>query len=110
VTLAPATPVNATCPECRGPLSFTNEPVEFRCLVGHTYSAITLLQAHYEAQERALWAAVVVLEETVPLVDTLGPELSADHAERLKKQVETKLEQAEKIRKLLEDLKPFDSE
>jgi len=39
--------INATCPDCRGPLSeFSyDELYEFRCLVGHSYSPRAVLAA-----------------------------------------------------------------
>ena len=62
--------IEATCPECRGPLTRAriDHFDEFECLVGHKYSAEMLLNAHSETQERALWAAVVALEEARQLV------------------------------------------
>ena len=71
--MEPTIPINATCPECRGPLSVIPGTSEFRCLVGHMYSARTLLQAHYETQERTLWSAVVVLEEATQLINAVAP-------------------------------------
>jgi len=66
--------IEATCPECRGPVSEVryNGLLEFRCLVGHAYSPKSLLEAHSETEERALWAAVVALEETERLVDAVA--------------------------------------
>jgi LSD1 subclass zinc finger protein len=100
-------PINATCPECRGPLSQEPGSMEIRCLVGHTYSPLTLLQAHYETQERVLWSAVVALEEATPLVDAVAPFCSPEAAARLKQQAATKLRQAKDLRAILERLEPF---
>ena len=61
-----------SCPACGGPLSrIDTEGVirEFECLVSHRYTALTLLKDHSEAQERALWAAVV-LPRRSPGVDS----------------------------------------
>ena len=58
--------IEASCPDCRGPLSMvqTNgSPIEYRCLVGHRYSRMSVLECHSEAQETALWAAVVALKK-----------------------------------------------
>lgn len=76
--------IEGTCPECRGPLTKVahDHIYEYECLVGHKYSARTLLRAQPETQERTLWAAVVALEEA------------------------SRLTEAE-IRKLLERLEPF---
>jgi hypothetical protein len=67
-----------------------------------------LLKAHSEAQERALWAAVVALEEATELVAAASPDLSPEIARRVAAQAEVKREQAGTIRKILEKLEPFD--
>ena len=99
--------INATCPECRGPLEKTEDPVEFRCLVGHRYSPEALLHAHYEAQERALWAAVVALEEARNIVNRVSSYIRPQLVESVKQEAEHKLQQAKAIRKTLEELRPF---
>lgn len=102
--------IEATCPECRGPLTELqegNDVVEFRCLVGHRYSPLVLLHAHYEAQERALWAAVVALEEARNLAQAVGPLFGSEAAQALERIAEEKWQQAQDIRKVLEHLKPF---
>lgn len=106
-------PVEATCPECRGPLSEVTEGdghpklLEFKCLVGHTYSPRALLEAHSETQERTLWSAVVVLEESARMVQAIESEFKPEIVERLRQQVATKMEQASQIRRILEQLEPF---
>ena len=71
--------IQATCPKCRGPLSKTpiNHVHEYEYLVGHKYSGEVLLMAHSETQERALWAAVVALEEATQLVTAVSGRLIA---------------------------------
>jgi two-component system chemotaxis response regulator CheB len=103
------TSIDATCPECRGPLSVvrTDELVEVRCLVGHTYSPRTLLQAHGEAQEKALWSAAVALRETEAIVNSVSAELPTALVERLRVQVEKKQRQAEAVQAIIEDLEAF---
>ena len=58
------------CPECHGPLKElrNGELARFRCRVGHEYSSENLLQAHGDSMERALWAAVQVMEERAQLL------------------------------------------
>lgn len=105
--------LEATCPDCRGPLSETKENGDFheyRCLVGHVYSARTLLQAHSETQERALWAAAVALKETAIIVEAVASQFPPEITERLRKQAAKKLEQAAAISKIIEDLQPFQTE
>ena len=101
-------PINATCPDCRGPLSDVVEDGvhEYRCLVEHRYSALGLLQAHSETQERALWAAVLVLEEAAVLAHETARYLP-HLADSLIGDGEHKRRQAERIRAVLDDLRPF---
>ena len=102
--------IEATCPDCRGPLSeirLESEAPEYCCLVGHRYSARSLLEAHSETQEKTLWSAVVVLEESAVIVDAVQRQFAPEVAERLKIQAAEKLQQALAIRKVLEGLERF---
>src|SRR5215813_5488945 len=98
--------INGTCPECRGPLTEVQEDhiVQYECLVGHVYSPRALLDGHSEAQERTLWAAVVALEETKNIVGAVRSHLPPERTQRLEAQVLRKQEQAESIRRILEQL------
>ncbi len=101
--------IEATCPECRGPLTEVRdgELVEYECLVGHRYGPEALLHAHAETQERALWSAVVALEEARTLVREVSPYVPAGVRSSLQTEVEEKLQQAARIREILHDLTPF---
>ncbi|HZY71744.1 MAG TPA: chemotaxis protein CheB, partial [Edaphobacter sp.] len=103
--------INATCPECRGPMSevVLGDLREYRCLVGHAFSARALLQVHSDTQEKALWSAVVALEEASNLVQAVAGDFPAAVAERLGRQVAKKREQAAEIRRILEHLEPLDT-
>jgi two-component system, chemotaxis family, protein-glutamate methylesterase/glutaminase len=63
-----------TCPECGGPLKQgdTSVPVRFECQVGHGWSPESLLVAQAAGIERALWAAVLRLEERSRLHQVLA--------------------------------------
>jgi two-component system, chemotaxis family, protein-glutamate methylesterase/glutaminase len=102
-------PMNATCPECRGPLREIHEGdiVEYACLVGHRYAPRVLLHAHVQAQERALWAAIVALEETENLVAAVGQYLPQSVRDSLESEVKRKLDQAARIREIVHQLTPF---
>ncbi|HUR89516.1 MAG TPA: hypothetical protein VMZ74_10555, partial [Ramlibacter sp.] len=101
-------PINATCPECRGPLSEVIEEGvrEYQCLVEHRYSAAALLAAHSETQERTLWMAVLVLQEAALLAREAAAQLP-DHAAMLAEQAAEKLKQSNAIKQILEELRPF---
>ncbi len=45
--------MDITCPDCRGPLKQYRfgAIAEFRCIVGHAHSALSLANAHQEAQD-----------------------------------------------------------
>jgi two-component system chemotaxis response regulator CheB len=102
--------IEATCPDCRGPLSLVriDDLVEIQCLVGHAYSVKTLLRAHSETQENALWAAAVALRETATIVDCISAGLTPQVVEKLRAQVEKKQRQAAAIQAIIEDLEPFE--
>jgi len=100
--------INATCPDCRGPLSevVENGVREYRCLVAHRFSDAGLLHAHSETQERALWAAVLALEEAA----VIAREIAAQQplaAAALLEQAGEKQRQAEAVRRVLLELRPF---
>ncbi len=101
--------IQATCPECRGPLTEIRdeELVEYECLVGHRYAPGALLHAHVDAQERALWAAVVALEEAENLVREVSPQLEPQVRESLSAEAAEKNRQAAKIRDIVHNLTPF---
>ena len=54
-----------SCPDCGGPLTETRRgnTAEYRCIIGHSYTADGLVRAGAETVERALWAAVRMLED-----------------------------------------------
>lgn len=58
-----------SCPECGGPLRQREEgaPVRFECPSGHAWSPESLVAAQASGIERALWAAVVRLDERARL-------------------------------------------
>ena len=101
--------INATCPECRGPLTKIEDAdlIQFRCLVGHLYSPAALLQEHSQTQEIALWMAVLALEESAVLVEHTASHFAPEIGEKLKQQARLKHEQAQQIRKILEELEAF---
>jgi two-component system chemotaxis response regulator CheB len=102
-----------TCPECRGPISKSRQGpiIEYACRIGHRYSPASFLAAHAETRERALWAAVVALEE--------GAELAQDIAARstlqvvqgiLEHEATGNAHAARKIRDLLRSLNQEDTD
>ncbi len=67
------TVVAFTCPDCGGTLWLRDEfgAERFRCRVGHSHSAASLLVGKQHALESALWAAIVALEERLEVLDRM---------------------------------------
>jgi two-component system, chemotaxis family, protein-glutamate methylesterase/glutaminase len=98
-----------TCPDCRGtiwelPLG---NGTEFRCRVGHTYSAKSMLAEHYATQEKALYAAVVALEEGASLTSRLADAARPEVGDQLRSEARDRETEAEALRKLLRDRRSF---
>jgi two-component system chemotaxis response regulator CheB len=80
-------PSTQSCPECHGVLWETEEggTIRFRCRVGHAFTADTMLEDQGVDVERALWAALRVLEENSELSARLAEKArmgGREHAER----------------------------
>jgi two-component system chemotaxis response regulator CheB len=71
---APGDPTGIACPECHGVLwaATDDESPDFRCRVGHTFSAESLLAAQSSSVEAALWAGLRALEEQASLAHHLA--------------------------------------
>jgi two-component system, chemotaxis family, protein-glutamate methylesterase/glutaminase len=95
-----------TCPECRGPISESHQGSmsEFRCRIGHRFSPETFLAAHAETRERALWAAVVALEEGADVARALAAHSASGVQRRLEQEAGHNTNAAGKIRELLRAL------
>ena len=83
--------LSVLCPECGGTLFQDDEAgvTHFHCHVGHRYSARSLLSAHAEGVERAMWTAVRSLEDRAELLRRMaaragatGATVSVRHFER----------------------------
>jgi two-component system, chemotaxis family, protein-glutamate methylesterase/glutaminase len=62
-----------TCPECGGPLAEQHDqPLRFRCVVGHGFSARSLDEGMRRQIESSLWAAIRLLQQRSLLSRTLG--------------------------------------
>ncbi len=103
-------PVAFVCPECHGPLwEFRNGKLtRFQCLVGHRYTLSSVLEAHAEELEAALWIALRALEERVNLQRRLTDQSRAAGQDQARKMFETKakenLKHARLLRQILEKL------
>jgi two-component system chemotaxis response regulator CheB len=104
--------LQATCPECRGPLSEVRDGdlVEYECLVGHRYTPEALLHTHAQTQERMLWSAVVALEEAENIVAAVAPHIKQPIRSSLETEAQQKRDQAARIREIVHELTPFRTE
>jgi len=97
------------CPECHGPLKEIHDGSvpRFRCRVGHEYTTDTLLQAHGDSMERALWTAAQVLEERAELLKRVCQRMP-DEARSSKQEFQEKaakfIEHAAEIKRILENM------
>ena len=101
-----------TCPECQGTLwELSDDPVQFRCHVGHAYSPRTLMAEHTRRLEDALWAAIRSFEESASLSERVAARFQgadADVMERLKLRGRTATLHAQELRKLIDALPVLD--
>jgi two-component system chemotaxis response regulator CheB len=99
-----------TCPECRGTIweISRGNSKDYRCRVGHTYSAKSMLATHFATQEKTLYAAVVALEEGASLARRLADQFDPEFAERLRAEANDRETQADTIRQLLKHRNSFD--
>lgn len=101
--------VDLTCPECRGTIWEVpnGTMVQYRCRVGHSFSPRSMLAEHTAAQEKALWAAVVALEEGAVLASKLAQQLEPHLREPLLYECRQKQHQAATIRRLIQEQPVF---
>lgn len=100
---------DVTCPDCRGTIWEVKRgnAKDYRCRVGHTFSAKTMLAEHFVAQEKALYAAIVALEEGASLADRLADQFEPDFSQRLREEGHQREAQAETLREVLRERLSF---
>ncbi len=66
-----------TCPECGGAIYERKEEglLNFRCHVGHAFSAAVMEEAKNGNAEAALWNAIRILEEKADLLKRIAPQM-----------------------------------
>jgi two-component system chemotaxis response regulator CheB len=92
-----------TCPECRGPIEETRSGtiIELQCRVGHAYSTESYLSAHAETRERALWSAIVALEEGAQATREFAKNMPDGLRGRMQQEATETEEAATRIREVL---------
>lgn len=109
-------PSTIACPDCHGTLwEINNQGVlRFRCRVGHSYTASSLLEEHSEALESALWAAFRNLEENASINRRLADRAKSDNnllsaSAFIENAVQTE-QQADLIKRVLQTNKAIDEQ
>ena len=98
-----------TCPDCRGTIWEVPKGhfKEYRCRVGHTYSPKSMLSEHFAAQEKAMYAAIVALEEGAALASRLAEQMEPELAECLRKESHERDAQAAQLKEILKQRVSF---
>jgi two-component system chemotaxis response regulator CheB len=110
----PGTPSTQTCPECHGTLweDIDGGVTSFRCRIGHSFTAESLVAVQAEELEAALWTALRALEEHAALVRRMAARAAAQHHRRTSstftEQALDSEHHAAVIRNVLENLKLLD--
>jgi two-component system, chemotaxis family, protein-glutamate methylesterase/glutaminase len=97
---------SVSCPECGGPLwrQDAANTSRYRCRVGHSYGAESMLSAEGEALEASLWAAVRLFDQRANLLTTMsGKDREGQHT-RMEEHHRTLANQAREHAKLLRRL------
>jgi len=98
-----------TCPDCRGTIWEVTRAngKEYRCRVGHTFSPKSMLSEQFAAQEKALYNAIVTLEEGASLARRLADQFDLPVSERLRGEARERHTQAEAVRRILAERSSF---
>jgi len=99
-----------SCPECNGALWELKEgALQYRCHVGHAYSAATLRACQDNILEGAMWTALRSLKESAKLDERLAAEAANhdldDAAARHRNNADDKLTQAQHLEQFLASLR-----
>ncbi|MCR6483797.1 chemotaxis protein CheB [Amycolatopsis sp. OK19-0408] len=103
-------PSGYTCPDCQGSLLQVDETGQYRCRIGHAWSAEALLGAHDTEFQRALWTALRSLDEKAGLAGRLRHDSRRRNHHLLESRHDTTAKEcaaaAETLRKFLLSLTP----
>ena len=101
-------PTALTCPDCGGALWDVTEGglVRFRCHVGHSYSAASVLTQQADDLERSLWTAVRALQERATMSRRVARRMAAASrsTRRLEDQARSAEADADRIRSVIRHL------
>lgn len=93
-----------TCPECRGPLyDLRKAPDEFICRVGHRFPLRTLLEETTSTQEKALYQAIVSLEEGADIAEYAAREATGGERKQLLDEAGQLRKHSAEVRRMIEE-------
>jgi two-component system chemotaxis response regulator CheB len=99
------TPSPFGCPECGGPMwKLDTGPMDrFRCHIGHSHTARSLLEAKDEQVNQALWVALRALEERIRILEKLDRKRggSMGHFDSMAKRLSETRRHADVLRRLI---------
>ncbi len=95
-----------TCPDCGGAIERIEDGklLQYRCRVGHAYSADSAMTAHTAREENTLWTAIVLLQEGAELALEIAETRNGEAAEELRREAKARRELAERVRKVALEL------
>lgn len=95
-----------TCPDCGGALEKlkSGNILQYRCRVGHAYSADSARTAHTAREENTLWSAIVLLQEGAEIALEAAATKKGEAAQQLRKEAQAKRELAERVRAVVLEL------
>ena len=99
-----------SCPECNGALwEFEGGGLQYRCHVGHAYSAAALKQDQDANIEQSLWSALRALKESAALDERLAERAQQHHLDKAEAQhrlnAAHKMEHCARLQEFLEHLR-----
>jgi two-component system, chemotaxis family, protein-glutamate methylesterase/glutaminase len=98
-------PTPLTCPECGGVIWEVTDGdlTRFRCHVGHSYSAESMLEMQSDSVETALWTALRVLEERAQLLRRMSSRQAESGNEITARRFDRQAEEAADRAQILRD-------
>jgi two-component system chemotaxis response regulator CheB len=94
-----------SCPDCGAPLYEIEEVKHrrYRCLVGHAFSAQSLLYSQTEQAEKSLWEAVRVMQGNKILLERMLSDFSAQEQYQIEVDIAKLKEELEIVRNVLSE-------
>ena len=101
-------PSRFTCPDCGGSLweSVDEGEAKFRCRVGHSWTAVALLDQQAETLEQALWTALRALAERADLARRMRDQAEVKHRSHAVRLLDLQLKELEEKADVVREVLP----